>query len=734
MLSTQRHSGRGSGDNGGEYSRRDRQRIAAATDAAIADVRAMGPSPFATGHQPNTQDTESRPDTGHRGQAAATSSSPSTSWINPKKTKKKKKPKKRMGNKAFMLSHSWGGPIQGGVTDAVHLLIRLLHALGLAVYCTTLTATEEEIKEAREYGVELIAPSPLPKFKSRGELPNADWLYRHDDYFPNLEELANVRFVFGFGMINSDAAFKIVKNVFSRSAFYLINLFDKDLITPVIANCVDSELNFRRKELSRESEKATSVFSVGSSIFNNYKTIYRKAQNIKHFQLSPMVNENDFKILSPQPVNEGDEFQVLSLFQEDELENLKSNSVIVQAMNSVAELFYQHGKKPPKWKILGVSKRSESDLIETLNPHSKLKIILRRMPSAEELNDELEQSHLVLVPPSSVHYVNLTLAAMCAAVPIIIPWGSQSHELIKGHLSERHAQWLVVDASKSKALKECIMKFLCNYGTALKTATDIKTVIKSKVKQELENINNDFLKVLKDDAEIKYGATLKREKIPAGKTKVHGIDKGKNETGHHKISRKRKLEERETGDVDVKVRVSEVVPESGRTVEEVERDFYGSDEVKEKTEEVGQLLDEQHDEMKVRQTGHKSISYTMSCQSLDALECLKGKYENGKLQDMMENKFLAGELLDKIGAFYLAVDVTIDYEEYFLCRKELIQKYGLLPQDAEQQIDADSAISTEPQKSCSVPRRQNRARDFLKAFQTEGDKVTESQINMLDQL
>ncbi|XP_070549296.1 uncharacterized protein [Ptychodera flava] len=326
MLSTQRHSGRGNGDNGGEYSRRERQRIAAVVDAAIANVLAMGPSPFATGHQPDTQDTEVKPDTGHSGQAAATSSSPSTSWINPKKTKKIKKPKKRMGNKALILSHSWGGPIQGGVTDAVHLLIRLLRALGLAVYCTTLTATEEEIKEAREYGVELIAPSPLPKFKSRGELPNADWLYRHDDYFPNLEELANVRFVFGFGMINSDAAFKIVKNVFPRSAFYLINLFDKDLITPVIANCVEKELEVRRKELFRESEKATSVFSVGGSIFRSYKRIFRKTKNIKHDQLSPMVDEDNFQILSPQPVNERDEFQVLSLFQEDELENLKKTA------------------------------------------------------------------------------------------------------------------------------------------------------------------------------------------------------------------------------------------------------------------------------------------------------------------------------------------------------------------------------------------------------------------------
>ncbi|XP_070552086.1 uncharacterized protein [Ptychodera flava] len=207
MSSTQHQSRRVSTDSSGngsvdEYTDRDRQRIAAETDASIAKVRAMGPSAFATGHQPDDKDNEAKPDTGERDEAAATSSSSRTPWRNPKKLgKKDKKPKKHMGNKALIASYNWGGPIQGGVSDAVHLLVRQLRKLGISVYCTTLTATEEEIKEAREYGVELIAPSPVPKFKSRDGTPDPDWLYHHKDYFPNLKELANVRFVFGFGMI-----------------------------------------------------------------------------------------------------------------------------------------------------------------------------------------------------------------------------------------------------------------------------------------------------------------------------------------------------------------------------------------------------------------------------------------------------------------------------------------------------------------------------------------------------
>ncbi|XP_070549266.1 uncharacterized protein [Ptychodera flava] len=200
------------------------------------------------------------------------------------------------------------------------------------------------------------------------------------------------------------------------------------------------------------------------------------------------------------------------------------------------------------------------------------------------------------------------------------------------------------------------------------------------------------------------------------------------------ISRNGRLQERDQGDMKVKVRVSEVVPENGRTVVEVERGFYESEEVKEKTEEVGQTLDGQHDEMKVKDVGHESISYTMSCQSLDALEYLRGEYENGKLQDLMEDEFLSDELLDKIGAFYLAIDVTIDYDEYFLCRKELIQKYGLSVDKRDAHVYTVKKQPMEPQKTVTAPKRVNRARDLLKHFDNEGDKVTESQINMLDQL
>ncbi|XP_070549313.1 uncharacterized protein [Ptychodera flava] len=292
--------------------------------------------------------------------------------------------------------------------------------------------------------------------------------------------------------------------------------------------------------------------------------------------------------------------------------------------------------------------------------------------------------------------------------------------------------------NETDALREGIMRFLCQYNVALNKAKEIKEELWNKVGQELENINETFLNVVKEDAEVIHGVTLPRQQSPEEKQEGREDDKEKQASPNESnISpRKRKWQGRDPGDMNLEMKVTKVVPERGRTVQEVEKDFYESDEVKKKSEEVGHSLDGQHDEMNVKGISRKSISYTMSCQSLDALECLVGQYENGKLQDMMEDEFLSDELLDKIGAYYLAIDVTIDYEEYLMCRKELIEISGQPSQTNEQEQDTDKSRSMKSQEIDvdKIPTRVNRARDLLKEFEMEGDKVTETQINTLDKL
>ncbi|XP_070550425.1 uncharacterized protein [Ptychodera flava] len=144
--------------------------------------------------------------------------------------------KRSMVKKAVIVCDRWGPSIHGGVTDGLHLAIRLLQDIGISVHCTALQATEEEEREAEEMGVTLHLPTKTGVFEFRE--PHRDWLLYHNIHYPKLEELANVKFVFGLSAFTSGAAFQITSKVFQRASCYLINPFDKDDITPLIVGAV----------------------------------------------------------------------------------------------------------------------------------------------------------------------------------------------------------------------------------------------------------------------------------------------------------------------------------------------------------------------------------------------------------------------------------------------------------------------------------------------------------------
>ncbi|XP_070550955.1 uncharacterized protein [Ptychodera flava] len=80
--------------------------------------------------------------------------------------------------------------------------------------------------------------------------------------------------------------------------------------------------------------------------------------------------------------------------------------------------------------------------------------------------------------------------------------------------------------------------------------------------------------------------------------------------------------------------------------------------------------------MRLHHIGENSISYIMDCQSSEALESLMGDYSSGSLHRMVKSTFLSESLLDEIGALYLSLGTSIDYEEYLLCREELADTKG----------------------------------------------------------
>ncbi|XP_070550316.1 uncharacterized protein [Ptychodera flava] len=192
--------------------------------------------------------------------------------------------------------------------------------------------------------------------------------------------------------------------------------------------------------------------------------------------------------------------------------------------------------------------------------------------------------------------------------------------------------------------------------------------------------------------------------------------------------------------IEIKVRPDGVIPQEGQKVRDVTAAFYDNEQTKENAELVGKQLDQRRNGMSLDHIGEGSISYIMDCQSSEALESLMGDYSSGSLHRMVKSTFLSESLLDEIGALYLSLGTSIDYEEYLLCKEELADTQG---EDIHQQsIEAieemnDKIESDVLRKRADVAigqaktREKARDRDILRGMSEEREKGRTSELNEL---
>ncbi|XP_070551670.1 uncharacterized protein [Ptychodera flava] len=135
--------------------------------------------------------------------------------------------------------------------------------------------------------------------------------------------------------------------------------------------------------------------------------------------------------------------------------------------------------------------------------------------------------------------------------------------------------------------------------------------------------------------------------------------------------KKKGKRQRQSKEIEIKVKPDGIIPEEDKTVGEVNDAFYSNTQTEINADQFGKDLDNRHKNMQLQKIGKSSISYVMTCRSLDALESLMDSYRNEGLQRTVTTTFVSDQLLRDIGAIYLSLGVSIDYEEYYLCQEEL---------------------------------------------------------------
>ncbi|XP_070552081.1 uncharacterized protein [Ptychodera flava] len=194
---------------------------------------------------------------------------------------------------------------------------------------------------------------------------------------------------------------------------------------------------------------------------------------------------------------------------------------------------------------------------------------------------------------------------------------------------------------------------------------------------------------------------------------------------------------RRKGQIEIKVEPDGIIPKRGKSVAEVDAAFFSNKQTKENAVLVGKQLDQRHKHMELLDMCEGSISYIMDCQSLEALESLMDDYSSGSLHRMVKSTFLSESLLDEIGALYLSLGTSIDYEEYLQCQEELEGNdiYHLPIEDIEEMNEEIKSDIIRQQVNVTMrqqtTRRKATDRDILQAMSVEQVRGGQTELNKL---
>ncbi|XP_070549112.1 uncharacterized protein [Ptychodera flava] len=373
---------------------------------------------------------------------------------------------------ALVVCSYLGWPIIGGVAAAIRQLIYFLHAAGCAIYCTAFKVKNGEQNEFRDFDVKLIYPDPPELYRLFQE--DISWLHKHNLYFPDISKLERVKMVFGFSMVTSYPALAIRDETFPDAPFYLVNPYKLD--TPLSILGYDENQREVWEKLTKQGSKdAKVVFSIGSEIFKHFESYYQYFDGkVNHRTLKLTPADELFKAKRSLNIPESGNFQILMFVDENDIKELSRKSVVAKAMNYLANCFHKLSREPPKWVIVSIPKGREDDIKGALLPHPHLQIIYKSF-KASQIVSLLQQSHLVLVPPSSVNSISLSLGTIATGTPLLVPQYSPSHKTIMEYLPDLDPSDIAVDMKGSHTiLGKKITSVVLDYPAFLKRAAEMR--------------------------------------------------------------------------------------------------------------------------------------------------------------------------------------------------------------------------------------------------------------------
>ncbi|XP_019617593.1 PREDICTED: uncharacterized protein LOC109464923 [Branchiostoma belcheri] len=330
----------------------------------------------------------------------------------------------------LMVNHEYG-TFHGGPSTTNHQVAKFLQQRGATVHATALQASEDDKKFAKEDGVILHLPVRHPRDPRP---PCPEWLtFDHIIRYPDIPQ--DLKCIVGHADVTSEAAKSIQEN---RCQHAKLILFNHDMPEDTEYYKETKKVmaaGKKMKDILEDAKNADAVFSLGRRIFDHFEAKYKSLGENKpreHLMFLPRPSPV-FEAISVQPG--GGEKVVLSVGRVTEVDKLKGRDVIARAMGEVAE------------KITNVSLRvrgiDENDyeaskkILEENLRSGNIKPTLLPCGTQEDIAQDMQQAHLVLMPSRAEPFGLIGLEAIAAGIPVLISDKSGLADMIKDLIKEK---------------------------------------------------------------------------------------------------------------------------------------------------------------------------------------------------------------------------------------------------------------------------------------------------------
>ncbi|XP_070573138.1 uncharacterized protein [Ptychodera flava] len=304
----------------------------------------------------------------------------------------------------------------------IHRLTSNLAAeTGRRVNAIVIEANGEDKEDAESKGVHLM----LPDDTDPEEKPTLAWLTKyHSIHYPSLKKMSDVNVVIGHATTTSKAALDIQREYFRGKKVILFNHVLPEDTEVTRDDFTPTRVQQREATLCQEVSRCRVVFSVGPRVYHHFENKFSTLPSVKHELFLPLPAETFFQIGMKKPSITCQK-QILTYGRIGHVNHLVGYDVVARGLSKyVTDL---KKRKPtfnsPVWLISGIQEegvRSASDFIKKHVTSGDLHLKVTFNWSNSQIINDLQESHLCLIPSHVEPFGMFGLEAIAAGIPVLV--------------------------------------------------------------------------------------------------------------------------------------------------------------------------------------------------------------------------------------------------------------------------------------------------------------------------